>query len=74
MDLSLNDHRVDAGAAVVQRIEAADFGLAGGAVDVDHTQVDAKREGEVGRVVVMHGFQARLQAGRWLVVGLPRHF
>ena len=22
----------------------------------------------------MHGFQARLQAGGWLVVGLPRYF
>ena len=74
MYLSLNDHRVDAGAAVVQRIEAADFCLAGGAVDVDHTQVDAKREGEVGRVVVVHGFKPWLQARGWLVVGLPSHF
>mmetsp|Transcript_1089 Transcript_1089/g.2920 ORF Transcript_1089/g.2920 Transcript_1089/m.2920 type:complete len:772 (+) Transcript_1089:648-2963(+) len=71
VDLALDDHRVDAGAAVVQRVEAADLGLAGAPVDVDHAQVDAEGEGEVGRVVVVNGLQARLQSGRRLVVRGP---
>ena len=73
VDLAVDDHRVDAGAAVVQRVEATDFGFTRGAVDVHHAQVDAEREGEVRWVVVVHGLQARLHAIGWQVVSLPSH-
>lgn len=74
MDLAVNDHRVDAGAAVVQCIETADLGLARGAVNVHHAQVNTEGEREVWWVVVMHGLETWLQAIWWLVVGLPSHF
>ena len=44
VDLALDDHRVDAGAAIVERVEAADLGLAGVDVDVDDADVGAERD------------------------------
>jgi hypothetical protein len=43
LDLTLDDHRVDDVAAVVDRDEPADLDLAGAVVDVDHAEVDAER-------------------------------
>ena len=51
VDLALDDHRVDARAAVVDRDEAADLDLAGARVDVDDADVGAERERQVRRVV-----------------------
>ena len=49
--LALDDHRVDAHAAVVDRDEPAHLDLAGARVDVDDADVGAVRVGEVRRVV-----------------------
>ena len=59
VDLAVDDHRVDDVAAVVHRHEAADLDLAGAAVDVDHADVAAEGEGQVGRVVVVRPLPAR---------------
>ena len=72
VDLAFDDHRIDARAAVVERVETTHLRFAGGPIDVDDTQIDAERVGEIRWVVVVHGFQARLKPGRRLVVGLPR--
>ncbi len=44
VDLPLDDHGIDAGAAVVQGIEAPDLGLTGVLVDVHHAQIGAERD------------------------------
>ena len=67
--LALDHHRVDAGAAVVERIEAADLGHAGVDVDIDDADIGAERIGHVGRVVVAHRLEPGLEAGDRLVVG-----
>ena len=69
MDLPLDDHRVDDVAAVVDGDEAAHLDLAGAAVDVDHADVAAEREGEVRRIVVVHRLQPRLHPLRMVGVG-----
>ena len=51
MDLALDDHRVDPGAAVIDRDEPADLHLCRARVDVDHADVGPERVGEVLRVV-----------------------
>ena len=71
VDLALDDHRVDARAAIVERVEAPHLGLAGVDVDVDHADIGAEREGEVRRIVVIDRLEPRLHAGRHLVIGRP---
>ena len=71
VDLTLDNHGVDPSAAVIQRIEPSDFGLARRTVYIDHAKVDAKGVREVGWIVVVNRFQARLQALGWLVVSRP---
>ena len=44
VDLALDDHRVDAHAAVVDRDEAAQLDLARARVDVDDADVGAERD------------------------------
>ena len=51
VDLALDDHRVDARAAVVDRDEAPHRDLAGARIDVDDADVGAERERQVRRVV-----------------------
>jgi hypothetical protein len=51
VDLPLDDHRVDAHAAVVDRDEAPDLHLTGAGVDVDDADVGAERERQVRRRV-----------------------
>ena len=59
VDLALDDHRVDAHAAVVDRDHALDLPLAGLGVDLDRDRVRAERERQVRRVVVVVAFEAR---------------
>src|SRR5437763_13977295 len=47
VDLALDDHRVDAGAAVVQRVEAPHLDFARVPVDVDHAAAGAAGLGHV---------------------------
>ena len=51
MHLTLDDHRVDSWAAVVDSDEAADLDLAGAGVDIGDADVGTEWIGEVGRVV-----------------------
>ena len=62
MHLALDDHRVDPGAAVVDRDEPAHLDRRGAGIDVDDADVGAEREGEVRRVVADLGVQAALDA------------
>ena len=64
VDLALDDHRVDAHAAVVDRDEAADLDHRGARVDVDDADVGAERERQVRRVVDGLGVEPRLDARR----------
>src|SRR5499425_3030627 len=70
--LAFDDHWVDARAAIIERVEAADFCHAGVDVHVDDTDVRAEWKGEVRRIVVVHRLQARLHAGWHFVIGGPR--
>src|SRR5579885_1572867 len=69
VNLPFNHHRVDDGAAVINGQEATDMHLAGTPVDIDDADVAAEGVGQVGRVVVVDGFQTRLQIGRAVGVG-----
>src|SRR5262249_57086879 len=60
VDLALDDHRVDAGPAVVGGHEPPHGHLPGAGVDVDHGQVGPERVGEVGRVVDGAGVEVAL--------------
>ena len=62
VDLALDDHRVDARAAVVDGDEPPDLHLPGAGVDVDDADVGAERVGEVRRVVDRLGVEVALDA------------
>ena len=74
MDLAFDDHRVDAGAAIIQRIELADFGGARIDVDLHHADVGAERIGHVRRVIVADRLETRLDARDRLIVRGERDF
>ena len=67
--LALDDHRVDPGAAIVQRIKAADVGHTGIGVDVHHTDIGPERIGHVRRVIIADRLQPRLQPRDRLMIG-----
>ena len=69
--LTLDDHRVDARAAVVERVKAPDLVDAGIDVDVHDAEVSAERVGHVRWIVVAHRFEARFKTWRWRIVGCP---
>src|SRR5260370_7242780 len=71
MHLALDDHRVDAGAAIVQRIEAPDLVDPGIDVDVHHADISTERIGHVGRIVIAHRLQPRLHARRHGIICRP---
>jgi hypothetical protein len=52
MHLTLDDHRVNAGAAIIQRVEAPCFGNTRVDVDIHDTEIGAERIGHVGRVII----------------------
>src|SRR5579862_5040148 len=56
MHLALNDHWVNASAAIVERIEAPDLVDSGIDVDVHYADIGAERIGHVGRIVITHRF------------------
>ena len=62
--LALNDHRVDAGTAVVDGDEAADLDLGRARINVDYTDVGAEGVGEVLGVVADRCLEATLDAVR----------
>ena len=71
-DLALDDHRVDAHAAVVDGDDLAGLPLPGAAVDLDHDGVGPEREGHVRRVVVVDALEARLHPVGQVRVGGER--
>ncbi len=71
MHLALDDHRIDAGAAIVEGVEAADLVDAGIDVDIHDADIGAERIGHVGRIVIAYRLEARFHAGRHGVVGCP---
>src|SRR5947209_2679835 len=60
MNLPLDHHRIDNRAAVIHRHKAANVHLTRAAVDIYDTDVASEWIGEIGRVVVVHRFQAWL--------------
>ena len=60
--LTLDDHRVDAGAAVVDGEEAPHLDHRGAGIDVDDAEVRAVRIGEILRVVTDLGIESALDA------------
>src|SRR3569623_1207743 len=74
VDLALDDHGVDAGPAVVERIEAPHIGFAGVAIAIDHAQIGAEGVSEIGRDIIFDGLEAHLHAGRHVVVRRPGDF
>ena len=62
VDLALDDHRVNLGAAVVHRHVAFQDDMAVVRVHADHRHMGAEGIGEVGRVVEGGGLQSRLHA------------
>ena len=60
VDLTFDDHGIDDVAAIVHSDKTADLDLAGTLVDVYDADVGTEGEGEVGRVVVVDGFECRL--------------
>ena len=70
-DLALDDHRVDPYPAVVDGDEVEHVPHAGHGVDLDGADVAGERPGQVGRVVVGVGLEARLEAVGH--VGVRRH-
>src|SRR5258706_14522797 len=73
VNLPLDDHRVDDVAAVVHRHEAANFHLAGAAVQIHDADVGAEGERQVRRIVVVHRLQSGLHALRVVRVGGERY-
>src|SRR5439155_18216177 len=71
-DLALDDHRVDAHAAVVDRDHVQHVPDAGLRVHLDRDDVHGERPGEVGWVVVGGVLQARLPAVGDVAVGGDR--
>ena len=69
MDLPLDDHWVDPGAAVVERVKSADFSHAGVDIDIDDAHVGAERVGHVWRIVIADRLKPRLHPRRDVVVG-----
>ncbi len=67
--LPLDDHRVDARAAIVQRIEAADFGDTCIDIDIEDADIGAEGIGHVRRIVVGNRLQTGLQPRNCLIVG-----
>src|SRR5947209_6205756 len=53
MDLSLNDHGIDDGAAVIHRHEAANMYFTGTTINIYHADVGPEWVGQVGWVVVV---------------------
>src|SRR2546426_5070438 len=64
MYLPFNDHRVDDCATVIHGHEAANVYFASATVDIHDTNVAAERIRQVGRIVVVHCLQPRLQVWR----------
>ena len=62
VDLALDDHGVDLGAAVVHRHVALQDNVAVIRVHVDHRHMGAEGIGEIGGIVEGRGFQPRLHA------------
>src|ERR1700683_4635485 len=62
VDLTLDDHRVDAGAAVVDSYEPAHLYLRCAGIHVDHADIRPERIGEVLRVVTDLRLEAPLDA------------
>jgi len=69
MDLPFDDHRVDARAAIVKRVEAADLGDTAVDVDMDDADISAERIGHVRRVIITDRLEPRLHPRRDIVVG-----
>ena len=69
MDLALDDHRIDADAAIIDRDHAADFHLPRATVDVDDHQVGTERIRHFGRVVVSDTLESGLHPVRKVGVG-----
>src|SRR6516162_7127491 len=61
MDLAFHDHRIDAHAAIIERVEPSDLGDA--AVDIDDADIGAERIGHVRRVTVADRLEPGLHAG-----------
>src|SRR3954451_15279643 len=69
VDLTVDDHRVDDVAAVVDRHETTYVDLARALVDVDDTDVASEREGQVRRIVVVDCLEPHLHPLREVRVG-----
>jgi hypothetical protein len=66
MDLPFDDHRTDARAAIIERVEAADLGDAAVDVDIDDADLGTERVGHVRRAIIADRFEPRLHARRKL--------
>src|SRR5581483_324325 len=72
--LEFDDHRVDARAAVIERVEAPHLGFARIAIDVDDGQIGAEGVREVRRIVVVHRLEPHFHPFRNVVVRRPGDF
>src|SRR6202171_2609140 len=71
--LTLDDHRVDPGATVVDGQETAHLHHGGAGIDVHHAEVRAVRVGQILRVVTDLGVEAALQAFRQVARAVRAH-
>ena len=72
-ELTLDDHRIDGSAAVVDHDVAQDAHAAGPDVDLDLHSVTAKAIGQRGRDEVLRAFQPRLEIAGHGIAGHARH-
>ena len=68
MDLPFDDHRVDPRAAIVQRVEAADFRHTRVDIDIHDADISAEGIGHVGRVVIADRLEPRFDPRNGLIV------
>src|SRR5215467_13526844 len=72
MNLTLDDHRIDDVAAVIDSHKPAHFNLTRTFVDVDDADVAAEWIGQVWRIVVIDRFESGLHARRMIRVSCER--
>src|SRR5262249_41628281 len=69
VDLTLDYHRIDDVAAIVNGDKPPHFDLTCSLVDIDDAYIGSKRERKVRRIIIVDRFQPRFQAWRQVGIG-----
>src|SRR5579875_3992833 len=67
--LPLYDHWINDGATIINRDKAANLDLTGAAINIHNTDIGPKRIGQIGWVIIVDRFKARLKVWRAIGIG-----